>query len=316
LLTSPAREFHNPRDFLSITNSSMTDPLRTDHLPEAGELPERERDARVESLLLTGLDHYFSGQHELAISVWTRVLFLDRGHARAKAYIDRARGAIAERQRECDELLHTGAAAFDRGEAGVARQLLSSAVERGTASEEALVLLERLNRLEQANPFPARAITPHQSVEAPHDDRSTVSEKPGSARIVWIAIGVLAGLAAAGVVAWVGLRRPEWLPLNPRTVTPPAVVADDPLPVPGPSEAALARARTLYEDGRLRDALVTLDAVGQSDPLKPEADELRAAIQRMLLDAARVRPVPTTGAPGQTPRSQVPQTSPDQSKRE
>ncbi len=69
-------------------------------------MPERERDARVEDLLLTGLDHYFAGQHELAISVWTRVLFLDRGHARARAYIDRARSAIAERQREGEELVH------------------------------------------------------------------------------------------------------------------------------------------------------------------------------------------------------------------
>ena len=68
----------------------MTDPLRINPLPEGGDLPERERDARVEELLLAGLDHYFGGQHELAISVWTRVLFLDRGHARAKAYIDRA----------------------------------------------------------------------------------------------------------------------------------------------------------------------------------------------------------------------------------
>ena len=89
----------------------MTDPLRINPLPEAGDLPERERDARVEELLLAGLDHYFGGQHELAISVWTRVLFLDRGHARAKAYIDRARSAIAEQQREGDELLQTGAAA-------------------------------------------------------------------------------------------------------------------------------------------------------------------------------------------------------------
>ena len=78
----------------------MTDPLRINPLPEAGDLPERERGARVEELLLAGLDHYFVGQHELAISVWTRVLFLDRGHARAKAYIDRARSAISEQQRE------------------------------------------------------------------------------------------------------------------------------------------------------------------------------------------------------------------------
>ena len=126
----------------------MTDALRTDRLPTQGNLPERDRDARVEELLLIGLDHYFAGQHELAISVWTRVLFLDRGHARARAYIERARGAIAERQRESEELLHTGMAAFDRGDGGTARRLLTSAVERGAASEEAIALLERLDRLE------------------------------------------------------------------------------------------------------------------------------------------------------------------------
>jgi len=87
-------------------------------------------DSRVESLLLTGLDHYFAGEYERAISAWTRVLFLDRGHARAKAYIDRARGVIAERQRHSEELLHRGVAAFNRGETANARALLQSAVEQ------------------------------------------------------------------------------------------------------------------------------------------------------------------------------------------
>src|SRR6476646_10818693 len=100
---------------------AMADPLRD---PESSQ-------SRIEELLLAGLDHYFSGQHELAINVWTRVLFLDRSHARARAYIERARTAIAERQREGEELLHAGLAAFSRGEAGDARRLLNSAVERG-----------------------------------------------------------------------------------------------------------------------------------------------------------------------------------------
>ena len=77
----------------------MTDALRSDR---PGELPDRERDARIEQLLISGLDHYFAGQLELAINVWTRVLFLDRGHARARAYIERARSALSERQRESD----------------------------------------------------------------------------------------------------------------------------------------------------------------------------------------------------------------------
>ena len=42
---------------------------------------------RVERLLLAGLDHYFSGQYEHAINIWTRVAFLDRKNNRARAYI-------------------------------------------------------------------------------------------------------------------------------------------------------------------------------------------------------------------------------------
>ena len=86
--------------------------------------------------------------HERAIGVWTRVLFLDRGHARARAYIERARSAVAERQRESEELLHRGVAAFDRGETEEARRLLTSAVERGGPQEVALAFLDRLDRLE------------------------------------------------------------------------------------------------------------------------------------------------------------------------
>jgi len=273
----------------------MTDPLRTDHLPEAGEVPERERDARVEELLLAGLDHYFVGQHELAVSVWTRVLFLDRGHARAKAYIDRARSAIAERQREGEELLQTGAAAFDRGDAGAARTLLASAVERGAHSEEALILLERLNRLEPTRVRPARSRAAPLADAPPEPD---AADRSGSSRAAWIATGVLAGLATAGVVAWIALTRPDWLPLNSASTVPRTTVAEEPLPIPSPSEAWVSRARGLYEDGRLRDALGVLDAVGESDPLKREADELRAAIQRKLLEAARVIPRPPQPKPG------------------
>src|SRR6478735_3890464 len=128
----------------------MTDPFRSDRSAPAAESQERDRDARVEDLLLAGLDHYFAGQYELAVSVWTRVLFLNHGHARARAYIDRARSAIAERQRESEELLHTGIEAFGRGDIAAARGLLTAAVERGAATDEALALLERLHRLEPA----------------------------------------------------------------------------------------------------------------------------------------------------------------------
>jgi hypothetical protein len=68
--------------------------------------PSSSRDQRIEQLLIAGLDRYFAGELERAIQVWSRVFFLDRGHPRARAYIDRARGAIAERQREAEARGH------------------------------------------------------------------------------------------------------------------------------------------------------------------------------------------------------------------
>src|SRR6266702_4503188 len=173
----------------------MADPLR-----------DQETSSRIEELLLAGLDHYFSGHHELAINVWTRVLFLDRSHARARAYIERARGAIAERQREGEELLQTGLAAFDRGDAAGARRLLTSAVERGAQPEEALAVLDRLDRLAPADgPVVETVARPRR------DARRTLAQDRGGMHAatlllvlgIGLASGVLAMFAwSSGVFPW------------------------------------------------------------------------------------------------------------------
>src|SRR3954462_14545817 len=115
----------------------MSDPLRTGIPREPHPATEAERDAKIEQLLLAGLDHYFAAQHEQAINVWTRALFLDRSHPRARAYIERARSALAERLRESEALLQQGAAAFHRGDGVEARRLLQAAIDGGAPSEEA-----------------------------------------------------------------------------------------------------------------------------------------------------------------------------------
>src|SRR5712692_9963894 len=125
----------------------MSDPFRTDGSRTHDTASGSDRDAKIEQLLLVGLDHYFAARYELAINVWTRALFLDRSHARARAYIERARSALAERQRESEELLQTGVAAFHRGDGDEARRLLRAAIDGGAPPEEALALLDRLNRL-------------------------------------------------------------------------------------------------------------------------------------------------------------------------
>src|ERR1700693_1553322 len=127
----------------------MSDPLRTDPSRALEAAPEPGRDAKIEQLLLVGLDHYFAAQYAQAINVWTRALFLDRNHARARAYIERARSALAERLRESEELRQNGLAAFRWGEGDEARRLLQAAMDHGAPPDEALAALDRLNRLEQ-----------------------------------------------------------------------------------------------------------------------------------------------------------------------
>src|SRR5215831_2264867 len=130
----------------------MSDPLRTDAAPGADDAATADRDARIEQLLLAGLDHYFAADYEQAINVWSRVVFLDRHHSRARAYIERARSALAERQRESEELLHRGVDAFNRGDTSEARALINQAVEQVGPNDLALVFLERLNRLDSGTP--------------------------------------------------------------------------------------------------------------------------------------------------------------------
>ena len=48
----------------------------------------------------------------------------------------------------------------------------------------------------------------------------------------------------------------------------------------------LARARALHRAGRMKDALSMLDRIGASDPVRPDADRLRALVQRDVLAAA------------------------------
>ena len=259
----------------------MTDPLRFDR-PASGDADGRERDARIEELLLVGLDHYFAGRHELAINIWTRVLFLDRSHGKARAYIERARSALAEKHRQAEELIHTGQAALDRGDHGAARRLLTSA-ERAGGGDEALSLLHRLDRLDAATPSMARTrSSPAGAVEFAHSDGRAARD----ARLAWVFAGIAAGVLLAAVLGGY-----LWLVADPFELTvggaPAARV--QPLPMPSGSEIRLARARRLYAQGELRAALALLEAGEVDERHAASVNELRTTIQRQLLDAGRQR---------------------------
>lgn len=264
----------------------MIDPLRSEAGAASVQLTERERDARVEELLLGGLDHYFAGHYDLAINVWTRVLFLDRGHARARAYIERARGAVAERQRQGDELVQTGADAFERGESEMARRLLMSALEHGAGTEEAMSLLARLDRLAAAG-----VKQEHRAELAPSDPAGVVEPRdkaPNRAWIKWTVAGAAIGAATVAIViGFVVVPRNAWLPIGTGSISRAAHANDEPVPVPSTADVWLARAQAQKDRGHLRDALAALDAIRPGDKRSAEAEKLRAEIQSALLAAGR-----------------------------
>jgi tetratricopeptide (TPR) repeat protein len=272
----------------------MTEPQRTDSAKTPASTAA-ERAARIEELLVSGLDHYFAAEYEQAINIWTRVIFLDRDHNRARAYIDRARKAIAERQRESEELLHRGLDAYEAGEVERARDLLTRAVDQGAPSDQALVLLGRMEQLEgtgfdlplQRKRLPARRVS--------SDPISPARRRPWP----WVAAGI--GLVAVSAAVFFGAAPAlSWLVDVPADARPLPQTGREPVPIVRTADTLLERARELYAGGHLRDALRLLDGIGIADPLRPQADRLRADIQRVLLAAVAAGSQAST--PTGTPR--------------
>jgi len=230
--------------------------------------------------LLSGLDHYFAGQHEQAINVWTRVVFLERGHSRARAYIERARRALAERQRESDELLHRGVDAFDRGDTEVALGLVTKAIEQIGPDDVASALLDRLLRLrggagvvQETASLPGVAALQH--VESP--------VRPSRPAWYPVLLGAAVLMTGAAVVVG-GLFVQAW---RTDTLVPAAralAATEEPLPVVGGLDREFERVQELLIAGRLDDAMVALDGINLLEPEHPEATALRAEVQRRLLE--------------------------------
>ena len=257
----------------------MSEPLRTDPA-DLAPLSEADRAARIEQLLLSGLDHYFGGHYEQAINIWTRVAFLERRHGRARAYIERARSALAERQRESEELLHRGVDAYKSGDIAIARDLLTRAVDRGAPSDEALVLLDRLDRLDGVG-FDAPSYQRSAPVRpAPVTALSPTARSP----LRWLIAGAIV-VATATAIMLGGAPVLSWM-IDVPTAVPPTAQAAEPLPIVRTADTLLDRARGLYTGGHLHDALRLLDRIDTADPVRAEADRLRADVQRDLLAAA------------------------------
>lgn len=241
------------------------------------EVPAADRDSRAEALLVEGLDKYFAGRYEEAIHVWTRVLFLDRNHARARAYIDRARTALGEQQRRGDEMLHAAEGLVATGELDRARSLLTQASRAAGDEDRVARLWTDIDRVERS-----RVTRSQPAARVAVVDVKPVGRWRIGARLAWQLLAA-AAVGALCVTLATSLVVRDWVtgaagPVGAATLGHPAFPA-----VPSRSEVALVRARTLYAHGRLAEALQALDAIAPSDPKRAEVDALRVEIQEVLL---------------------------------
>jgi hypothetical protein len=90
-------------------------------------------------------------------------------------------------------------------------------------------------------------------------------------------------LGAAPVLSWM---------IDMPAAVPPTVQPAEPLPIVRTADTLLDRAHGLYAGGHLHDALRLLDRIDLADPVRADADRLRADVQRDLLAAA------SAGTPG------------------
>lgn len=254
----------------------MPDPLPVSTVASAGPV---DREARIEQLLLSGLDLYFAGHYEQAINVWTRVEFLERGHSRARAYIERARGALAEQQRESELLLHQGVEAFDQGDVRAARELIDRAVARSGPTDLALAVLERLNRLDASGHTTAVPVDVVTAVPSPSSERLAAGAAHRWPLAITIALSTASGvlLAALAFDAWLTYRAPTDAAI---------VLPEETLPIVRPADLSLARARRLAAAGHVHEALRVLEDIGVADPRRGDADRLVTELQHLLLDVS------------------------------
>jgi hypothetical protein len=266
----------------------MADPRRAESsTPAPAEAAARE--SRAEALLVEGLDQYFAGRYHDAIHIWTRVLFLDRAHPRARAYIDRARTALAERQRQADELLAETSQLLERGHTESARERFDEAAVVALDDETLAPVRMRLERQEHLERLDRTAPGASSTMTVPADP------VPGWR---WPVQSRAAGLTFVAVVAAVGalvVAAPAiegWLDWRGRSDSALASPTPQPLPVLSSTDVALVRARTLYNAGRWSEALRELDRVMPDSPSRSEVDAFRSQIQAALLAGApeRFRP--------------------------
>lgn len=256
---------------------------------------------KIAILFQQGRDLAGCDRLEEAVTVWTKILFLDRGNLQAKLALENAKSSIAERLRQLDQEVALAKEDFERGERVAARARLRLVVEADPRHQEARLLLGRLETNSRIDGLPAEiplsaAVDDSASLvverQAParrrdrNGQRSSEASPATMAAFLLVALLLLALGGGYLYVSWESLLSDQWFRVRPSSD---AGAQDFLVSVPTRSEFSYYNGVRLFDKGRYREALGELRRVHVDSA---EAEAARRLILRIEDRLLRDNPAP------------------------
>lgn len=268
---------------------------------------------KTDDLLRQGKALLKAGHYQQAINVWTRILFLDRGNLVACEAIDKAKRALAERQRELDALVAEAAKHVEKGERLQAKRLLGRVLTLDPRHTEGRSLWEKIEATERRRETQANGSTlatdlaegtsPLRRRNATHKNGAK-TKRARSASPLKMAVFLFCAfclLALGGLylhLNWDFLVSDSAFATS-RQKGPETVTLFQRPQVPMPSDLHYYNGARLHAKGRYRDALSELARVERRATCFEEARSLILRIEERLLreaiNAESASPVQTSG---------------------
>jgi len=264
---------------------------------------------RSEDLLREGQELFDDGHFDRAIHVWTRIRFIEKDDARARAAIERAKRAQAERQRQLDQRLAEASRLHDEGDvdgcSAIVEEILSLD-SRHAETRQLHAQLEASRRRPDAESEPLSATPPSPATESlpasvttpPTGKRGlrlrvsrtdpSLGERPGSPlKMAGFVVGAMLVLSAGALylsVNWESIVSDGAFARSQAAVSGALSVE---APVPDLSELSFFNGSRLYRKGRYRDALIELGHVERDSSVAESARRLTLRIEQLLLRGAQ-----------------------------
>lgn len=271
-----------------------------------GRSPSRP-ELKTEELYRQGEELYAKGLFQRAIHIWTRILFLDRGNAEARKSIDRAKRALAERQRRLDAEVVAAGRVLEEGRIEEARRRIRAVLAVDPRHVEGVQIAERIavrdRRHEQSKSGAVNVpleVTPAPSKRGllVRVSKKSPARSDAVASPLKMAVFVLASVLvfAAGAL-YLHLNWDSFVSDGAFASSSSRMGLSDPESpsLPDSAELRYYNGARLFAKGRYREALSELSLVDRDSPVAERARSLILRIEERLLRGASEEVDPLAG---------------------